>query len=169
MEVFSLIHTVKPGETLTQISRDYRKPLSAIITANPTINPNVIYPGQPIMIPGFPPPDTIPFQIDVSVNNRKLKLLKNGVLQKQYPIAVGRMLFGTPVGQFIIINKAPNPGGPFGTMWMSLSKEHYGIHGTNDPSSIGKAVSKGCIRMHNRDVEELSRIVPIGTPVTIHP
>jgi lipoprotein-anchoring transpeptidase ErfK/SrfK len=121
------------------------------------------------MIPGFPPPDTIPFQIDVSVNNRRLRLLKNGVLQKQYPIAVGRMLSGTPVGQFIIINKAPNPGGPFGTMWMSLSKEHYGIHGTNDPSSIGKAVSKGCIRMHNRDVEELSRIVPIGTLVSIHP
>ncbi|MFF5400486.1 L,D-transpeptidase family protein [Peribacillus butanolivorans] len=144
-----MIHTVKSGETLTQISRDYRTPLSAIINANPAINPNLIYPGQSIVIPGFPPPDTIPFQIDVSVNNRWLRLLKDGVLQKQYPIAVGRMLFGTPVGQFIIINKATNPGGPFGTMWMSLSKEHYGIHGTNDPISIGKAVSKGCIRMHN--------------------
>ncbi len=169
MEVFRLIHTVKPGETLTQISKDYRTPLSAIIRANPVINPNVIYPGQSIVIPGFPLTETIPYQIDVSVNNRWLKLLKDGVLQKQYPIAVGRILFGTPVGKFIIINKAPNPGGPFGTMWMSLSKEHYGIHGTNDPSSIGKAVSKGCIRMFNKDVEELSRIVPIGTAVSIHP
>ena len=54
-------------------------------------------------------------------------------------------------------------------MWMSLSKQHYGIHGTNDPSSIGHAVSHGCIRMQNRDVEELASIVPIGTEVVIHP
>jgi L,D-transpeptidase ErfK/SrfK len=163
-------HIVKPGETLTQISRDYRIPLQTLIQANPAINPNVIFPGQPIVIPGFPAPDTLPYRIDVSVNNRTLKLLRrNGTLQKQYPIAVGKILTGTPVGNYIIINKAPNPGGPFGTMWMSLSKEHYGIHGTNDPSSIGKAVSKGCIRMHNKDVEELARTIPIGTPVFIHP
>ena len=79
------------------------------------------------------------------------------------------MLHDTPTGNYIIINKAPNPGGPFGTMWMSISKIHYGIHGTNDPSSIGKYVSKGCIRMHNRDVEELAKTIPIGTSVTIGP
>jgi len=160
---------VKRGETLSQISRDYRTPLSVIIRANPSINPNALYPGQSIVIPGFPSPHTIPYQIDVSISNRRLRLLRNGVLQKQYPIAVGRILHGTPTGRFIILNKAPNPGGPYGTMWMSLSKEHYGIHGTNDPSSIGKAVSRGCIRMYNKDVEELARIVPIGTQVIIHP
>ncbi|WP_096202271.1 L,D-transpeptidase family protein [Bacillus sp. FJAT-45350] len=164
-----MIHIVKPGETLTQISIDYRTPLSEIILANPSINPNLIYPTQSIVIPGFPSPNTIPYQIIVSVNMRHLKLLKDGVEQKQYPIAVGRILHETPIGNFIIINKAPNPGGPFGTMWMSLSKQHYGIHGTNDPSSIGKAVSRGCIRMYNRDVEELASIVPIGTSVIIHP
>ncbi|UOQ92118.1 L,D-transpeptidase family protein [Halobacillus shinanisalinarum] len=164
-----MIHTVKPGEILTQISQDYRTPVPAIIQANPSINPNAIYPGQSIVIPGFPPVNTIPYHIDVSLNNRRLTLLKNGRQQKQYPIAVGRMLHGTPVGNYIVINKAPNPGGPFGTMWMSLSKEHYGIHGTNDPSSIGKAVSRGCIRMYNSDVEELATMIPIGTPVSIHP
>ncbi len=167
--MLALIHTVKPGETLTQISRDYRTPLTAIISANPMINPNVIYPGQSIMIPGFPDPHTLPYQIEVSINNRWLRLLRDGVLQKQYPIAVGRILFETPIGNFIVINKAPDPGGPFGTMWMSLSKQHYGIHGTNDPSSIGQAVSRGCIRMYNQDVEELASIIPIGTPVSIHP
>ncbi|WP_163538421.1 L,D-transpeptidase family protein [Gracilibacillus sp. YIM 98692] len=164
-----MIHKVQSGETLTQISLDYRTPLNEIIRANPSINPNLIYPGQSIVIPGFPSPSTIPYQIDVSINNRWLRLLKDGVQQRQYPIAVGRMLNDTPIGNFIIINKAPNPGGPYGTMWMSLSKQHYGIHGTNDPSSIGKAVSKGCIRMYNSDVEELASIIPIGTPVTIHP
>ncbi|WP_246942952.1 L,D-transpeptidase family protein [Bacillus pinisoli] len=161
-------HTVKWGETLYQISRDYRVDLLDIMKANPTINPNMIYPGQSIVIPGLPNPQTIPFQIEISINNRWLKLFRNGQLQKQYPIAVGRMLHQTPVGDFIIINKAPNPGGPYGTMWMSLSKEHYGIHGTNNPSSIGKAVSLGCVRMYNQDVEELAGIVPIGTKVNIH-
>lgn len=164
-----MIHTIKPGETLYQISLDYRTPLAEIIRTNPATNPNFIYPGQTIVIPGFPSPSTIPYKIDVSINNRWLRLLKNGVLQKQYPIAVGRILHGTPLGNYIIINKAPNPGGPFGTMWMSLSKQHYGIHGTNDPSSIGKSVSRGCIRMYNSDVEELASIIPIGTLVSIHP
>ncbi|MCH1624539.1 L,D-transpeptidase family protein [Ferdinandcohnia quinoae] len=164
-----MIHIVKSGETLTQISKDYRTPLSEILRANPSINPNVIYPGQPITIPGFPPTNTIPYKIEISINNRILKLFKNNVLQKPYPIAVGKMLTATPSGNYIIINKAPNPGGPFGTMWMSLSKEHYGIHGTNNPSSIGHAVSHGCVRMHNKDVEELARTIPIGTPVIIHP
>ena len=166
--MITLIHTVTAGQTLSQIARDYRTPLSAIISANPGINPNVLYIGQQIVIPGFPNPNALPYRIEVSVNNRWLRLFKNNVLLKQYPIAVGRMLYDTPVGNFIIINKEPNPGGPFGTMWMSLSKEHYGIHGTNDPSSIGHAVSHGCIRMHNHDVEELASIIPIGTPVIIH-
>ncbi|MCA1054010.1 L,D-transpeptidase family protein [Rossellomorea aquimaris] len=164
-----MTHTVKPGETLSQIARDYRVPLQTIILANPGINPDIIYVGQRIIIPGIPDPASNPYQIDISVNSRTLKLLRNGMLQKQFPIAVGKMVSATPFGNFIIINKAPNPGGPFGTMWMSLSKQHYGIHGTNNPSSIGKAVSKGCIRMYNRDVEELARTIPIGTPVYIHP
>ncbi|WP_077622863.1 L,D-transpeptidase family protein [Sediminibacillus massiliensis] len=163
-----MIHTIKAGETLSQISRDYRIPLASILSANPGITPDMIYPGQSLVIPGFPDPDTLPYRLEVSVGSRWLRLWRNGVLQKQYPIAVGRMLHGTPLGSYIIINKAPNPGGPFGTMWMSLSKEHYGIHGTNDPSSIGQAVSRGCIRMYNEDVEELASIIPIGTPVTIH-
>lgn len=89
---------------------------------------------------------------------------------KSYPSGVGKMLTPTPTGTYSIINKALNPGGPFGVMWMGLNKPHYGIHGTNDPSSIGKVVSHGCIRMYNQDVLELSRTVPIGTLVTInHP
>ncbi len=112
---------------------------------------------------------TTPYHIVISLKKRNLTLFNNGRIEKQFPIAVGRMLHHSPTGNFVIVNKHPNPGGPFGTMWMSLSKQHYGIHGTNNPSSIGKAVSKGCIRMHNKNVEALSRIVPIGTPVSIHP
>ncbi|WP_371017331.1 L,D-transpeptidase family protein [Pseudalkalibacillus sp. JSM 102089] len=162
-------HIVKPGETLSSISGDYRVPVTEIIRANSIQNPNLIYPGQLIQIPGYPDPATLPYTIYVSLTQRTLTLQKNGSTVKVYPVGVGRMLHDTPTGNFIIINKAPNPGGPFGTMWMSISKIHYGIHGTNDPSSIGKYVSRGCIRMYNRDVEELANTVPIGTAVLIAP
>jgi lipoprotein-anchoring transpeptidase ErfK/SrfK len=65
------------------------------------------------------------------------------------------------------VNKQANPGGPFGAYWLGLSKPHYGIHGTNNPSSVGRHVSHGCVRMYNRDVVELAGIVPIHTHVTI--
>lgn len=109
------------------------------------------------------------YRIIVDLSDRRLHLLQDDRVVHTYPIAVGRMLMQSPVGEFRIINKAPNPGGPFGVLWMGLSKPHYGIHGTNDPSSIGKAVSHGCIRMYNADVLSLSRYVPIGTRVTIRP
>lgn len=162
-------HIVKPNETLWSIAEDYRVPIKVIIQANRIANPNLINVGQRIIIPGLPNPDQIPYSIHVSISNKTLTLKKNQAVIKTYPIAVGRILYQTPVGKFIIINKAPNPGGPFGTMWMSLSKKHYGIHGTNNPSSIGKSVSRGCIRMYNSNVEELARLIPIGTPVFIRP
>jgi lipoprotein-anchoring transpeptidase ErfK/SrfK len=109
------------------------------------------------------------YSIIISLGKRQLYLLENNKTIKSYPVGIGKILTATPTGTFKIINKAPNPGGPFGVMWMGLSKPHYGIHGTNNPQSIGKQVSLGCIRMHNSDVLELSRKVPIGTTVAIRP
>lgn len=82
-------------------------------------------------------------------------------------MGIGKSDTATPIGKYHIISKVRNPGGPFGAMWLGLNQLHYGIHGTNNPSSIGGAVSKGCVRMYNRDVLELSRLVTIGTPVNI--
>lgn len=107
------------------------------------------------------------YTITVNISKKVLALYRDGAPIKFYPVGVGKMLTPTPTGIYYIVNKAPYPGGPFGVMWMGLSKPSYGIHGTNDPSSIGKLVSHGCIRMFNQDVTDLSRIVPIGTPVTI--
>ncbi|MEJ8554183.1 L,D-transpeptidase [Tepidibacter sp. Z1-5] len=82
--------------------------------------------------------------------------------------SLGKPSTPTPKGTFTIVNKAYKPGGPFGERWLGLSKPHYGIHGTNNPSSIGKAISNGCIRMYNKDVIELYNIVRIGTVVIIN-
>lgn len=109
--------------------------------------------------------------IEVDTQKLQLTLYADGKSYKTYPVAVGRPTQFTisPVGEWRIIYKGRNWGGGFGTRWMGLNVPWgiYGIHGTNKPWSIGRRESAGCIRMHNRDVEELFNWVPTGTPVTI--
>jgi lipoprotein-anchoring transpeptidase ErfK/SrfK len=107
------------------------------------------------------------YRIIIDISDFKLHLLQNNRVIRSFKVGIGMPDNKTPVGEFTIINKAPNPGGPFGDFWMGLSHPHYGIHGTNNPSSIGKMSSHGCVRMHNEDVRALAAIVPIGTRVTI--
>lgn len=97
----------------------------------------------------------------------QLHLLDGNIVVRTFPVAIGKMATQSPPGNYTIVNKQPNPGGPFGAYWLGLSKPHYGIHGTNDPSSIGRSVSHGCIRMYNEDVVELASLVPIHTRVTL--
>jgi len=59
------------------------------------------------------------------------------------------------------------PNNPVGVVWIDLSKDHYGIHGTPEPSKIGKTQSHGCIRMTNWDAAELAKIVAPGTPAIL--
>lgn len=118
------------------------------------------------------------YKIVLNIPSRKLTLFNNDTLIKEYPVAVGKSRTQTPIGEFKIINKVINPyyakknipGGsprnPLGSRWMGF-KPHYGIHGNSDPSSIGTFASGGCVRMYERDIQELFEIVPIGTPVQI--
>lgn len=124
--------------------------------------------------PAASPPAAKPegeMQIVVDTVRLTLTLYVNGEPFKTYPVAVGRPTQFTlsPVGEWRIVNKSRNWGGGFGTRWMGLNVPWgiYGIHGTNKPWSIGTRASAGCIRMFNRDVEELYEWVPTGTPVKI--
>ncbi len=111
----------------------------------------------------------VKYQITVNTQNHTLTLFRDNNVYKTYKVAVGKASTPTPKGTFRIVNRAVNPGGPFGARWLGLDAPYgdYGIHGTNDPSSIGKNISNGCIRMFNRDVIELAKFVPIGTIVKI--
>ena len=60
----------------------------------------------------------------------------------------------------------PGPNGPVGVVWIDLSKEHYGIHGTPSPETIGRAESHGCVRLTNWDVARLAQMVTTKTAVT---
>lgn len=116
----------------------------------------------------------------VSIPDRKLALLENGKVVRTYPVAVGRTSTPSPAGEFTIVNRVTDPGyyhkgqvvpagsnNPVGSRWMGLSAKGYGIHGTNQPNSIGKAASTGCIRMGKHDVEELFTLVEVGDTVQI--
>ncbi|MCG3057083.1 hypothetical protein KZ287_33490, partial [Escherichia coli] len=76
-----------------------------ILAANPGLNPNIIVPGQVILIPDLPDKTTIPYSIHVFIAERELELRENNVVKATYPIAVGQMLSTTPVGDFVIVNR----------------------------------------------------------------
>jgi|SRR5689334_12219666 len=119
-------------------------------------------------------------KVVVSIPHRKLALIENGAVKKVYPVAVGASKSPSPAGTFEVKNRlvkptyyhpgkviAPGADNPLGTRWIGLSSKGYGIHGTNVESSIGKAASHGCIRMHRQDLEELFANVQVGDQVEI--
>ena len=118
--------------------------------------------------------------IVVSIPERKLVLMEDGAVKKVYPVAVGKVSTPSPAGRFTINARVanptyshrgkvvgPGPKNPVGSRWMGLSVKGYGIHGTNEPDSIGKAASHGCIRMGKADLEELFAQVEVGDEVEI--
>jgi lipoprotein-anchoring transpeptidase ErfK/SrfK len=119
-------------------------------------------------------------KIVIDLSERKLSVYKRGALAKTFRVAVGRPSLPTPTGTYFITEKLvpPDPGGAYGALALGTSayqpKLSYwegggqvGIHGTNEPWLIGKAISHGCVRMHDKDVKEVSRLVPTGSPVEI--
>lgn len=156
-------YVIRRGDTLADIAYAFGVTLQALLNANPGIKPTSLYLDQVICVPIAP----TPLGITVSIRAKTLTLYKNGRLFKAYPVATGKPSTPSPIGTFTIKNKQVNPGGPYGTRWMGLSVPHYGIHGTNIPTSIGTAASNGCIRMHTKDVEDLFSYVGVGVAVRI--
>jgi lipoprotein-anchoring transpeptidase ErfK/SrfK len=118
--------------------------------------------------------------IVVSLQDRRLALVENGVVTAVYPVAVGKTSTPSPTGTFTIVNHIINPTyyhhgevipagpeNPVGNRWMGLNIPGYGIHGTNVQRSIGKAVSHGCIRVGRRNLEKLFAQVRVGDTVEI--
>ena len=120
-------------------------------------------------------------ELIVSLSDRRMAVMEEGHVVKLYVVAVGASISPSPEGDFGIVNRVENPTyyhpgkvigpgtlNPLGTRWMGLSKAGFGIHGTNQPESIGKAASHGCIRMKQQDLEELFVMLRVGDQVHIH-
>ncbi len=164
---------VKPGDTLGKIAAANNTTVEFLKKAN-GLKSGVIRPQQKLKVPKGR------FSIVVNKKQNQLLLTEENQFIKTYPVATGKDN-STPAGTFKIVTKVPNPvwykqgavvpadsaENILGSRWLGIDKAGYGIHGSTDPSAIGKQVTAGCVRMANRDVEELFGIVPIGTDVTI--
>ena len=119
-------------------------------------------------------------RIVVDLSERRLRFYKRGRLVLVSPVAVGSSATPTPLGRYYVNQRLipRDPGGPFGPGAVGISAFSpvltgwtqggpIAIHGTNEPWSIGRAVSNGCIRMPNPVLRKLFAQTPSGTPVLI--
>lgn len=152
--------------------------------------------GTEIQVPSVARPPfakTKGVKLRVSEANRTVEALdQDGSLIARYPATVGSEHDPLPLGEWKVngvslrpsfvwnpdlfwdsepgdkkVKLAAGPNNPVGVVWIDLSKPHYGIHGTPEPSAISKSASHGCIRLTNWDALELSQLVSPGTPALL--
>lgn len=175
-------YVVKPRDSLEKIARRYGTTIALVRRGNQVKNENLIRAGDSFSILDGD------FLIKVSKSRRDLVVYLDDIFFKRYRVGTGK--FGkTPPGTFEIWDRITEPvwwrpdgreipygddENILGTRWMAIRAsgdtdkvKGYGIHGTWDDASIGKAESAGCIRMTNEDVEQLFDLVPLGTEVII--
>jgi lipoprotein-anchoring transpeptidase ErfK/SrfK len=152
--------------------------LIALLLARDAVSSDAITPTQPAQST-----DAVQSrrQIIVSIPDRQLALIEDGITLRVYLVAVGAPATPTPAGTFRVVNRLTDPtyyhpgvvippgsDNPLGNRWIGLDRKGYGIHGTNAPDSIGHAASQGCIRMAKADLEDLFDLVQPGDSVEVH-
>ena len=123
----------------------------------------------------------------ISLGDRRVYVYDQDQVKTSFPVAIGRGGWETPTGEFQVMQMIRDPrwehpftgvivpaGGtnPLGSRWIGFWSDGtntIGFHGTPNESSVGQAVSHGCVRMYNRDVQTLFEMVAVGTPVTVRP
>ncbi len=182
-----VIHEVTDKDTLYTIARKYGLAPDHIMWANhvshkypPRVGDKLIIPLR--RIPPSPPPGGS--GIVLNLPERVLYLFKQGAMTKFYGVAIGEDIYPTPSGQFRIMAKEknptweppkwlelkpipPGPENPLGDRWIQITPNMVGIHGTNNPDSIGEVASLGCVRLYPEAIHHLYDQVGVGTPVTI--
>ncbi len=151
--------------------------------------------GTVITVPNIKSAESLPKPARVIVDKSDSALLiedASGKVVAQFPVTTGSAQFPLPIGEWKINSVAtnpvwyfdpkliagtakdakkaeipPGPNNPVGVVWIDLTKEHYGIHGTPDPAKVGKNASNGCIRMTNWSAMALSKVVNAGMQVTM--
>mgnify|MGYP000324192668 CR=1 FL=1 len=169
----SIQYAVKPNDTLIKIAKKFGTTVALIKKAN-GLKSDIIHPQQKLKV------NTCKFSIVIDKSQNLLFLKQNDRIVKTYVVSTGKNN-STPTGKFKVANKLKkpvwfkagavvlpdSPDNVLGSRWIGLNIKGYGIHGNRNVNDIGKQVTQGCIRMHNKDVEELYDIVPLGTEVII--
>jgi lipoprotein-anchoring transpeptidase ErfK/SrfK len=167
-------HVVQAGQMLSSVAKEYNVPWQYLAKLNRT-DARRIKPGQKLkVIKG-------PFSAVVDLSDFELTIHAHGYFVKRYQVGIGRDN-SSPYGNFKVQDKLTDPTyygptkiiehddpeNPLGEYWISIG-DSFGIHGTIDPNSIGKAESEGCIRLRNEDIAEVYDFLSIGSDVTIRP
>ncbi|MBB4859922.1 lipoprotein-anchoring transpeptidase ErfK/SrfK [Novosphingobium chloroacetimidivorans] len=147
--------------------------------------------NQTLLTLGVSPEQPQADRVEVSKSAGTLRAYDaSGKLLVQFPVTTGSKHDPLPLGDWKILGVSknpdfhynpklfwdvsdskkdallkPGPNGPVGVVWLDLSKEHYGIHGTGEPASIGQSESHGCVRLTNWDAARLAQMVKAGTKV----
>ncbi|MFA5389179.1 MAG: L,D-transpeptidase family protein [Candidatus Omnitrophota bacterium] len=167
------LYEVEPGDSLIKIAKKFGTTVDLIKISNSLKNDNIRARSK-LKI------SKAKYKILVDKSQNILTLLDDSDVVKVYRVSTGENNC-TPVGTFRIVNKimdpvwytekaivpAESPDNVLGSRWMGFNLPGYGIHGTTAPEKIGQQATQGCIRMINAEVEELYKIVPAGTEVTI--
>jgi lipoprotein-anchoring transpeptidase ErfK/SrfK len=131
----------------------------------------------------LPPIEAV--NVVLKLNERKVYVYQGERVLATYPVAIGRKGRETPTGEWQVMETIVNPGwtnfntgavvppgpkNPMGTRWIAFwtdGQDTIGFHGTPDVKSVGKAVSNGCVRMYNKDVQAMYAFVRVGTIVRV--
>jgi LysM repeat protein len=168
-------YEIQSGDFLQRVAPKYGINWEYLAALN-RVDPRKIRAGQKLkVIKG-------PFSAFVDLSDFELTVHCHGFFVKRYQIGTGRDT-STPVGKFAVLDRIPvpqytdpkgrvieggHPTNPLGTHWIDLG-DSYGIHGTIEPKSIGKAESAGCVRMRNEDIVEVYNFLVKGSEVVIRP
>jgi lipoprotein-anchoring transpeptidase ErfK/SrfK len=177
------------GQLLTKLSNpnEWHDPLVMLATARSGDWLKVRMPIRPNGSTGWVPASSIrltwdPYRIVVDVSKHQLTLLNVGRPVMRAPVAVGAKQTPTPYGTFYLtaLLQPPDPHGAYGPYAFGLSgyspvlksfaggDGEIGLHGTDDPSSIGHSVTHGCIRVTNKVILTMAGRLPLGTPVIVN-
>lgn len=169
---------VQFGERLEMIAKEFQVPWQYLGKLN-RFDPQRIKAGQKLkVIRG-------PFSAIVDLSEYQVTVHAHGYYVTRFPCGIGQD-GSTPRGTFKVTDKVENPtyfgpdgvvdaddpSNPLGERWLAISDgagrvQGYGLHGTIDPASIGKSESRGCIRLHDADIENLYDLLVVGSEVII--
>lgn len=166
-------YVVQPNDQLRVIANKYQLTWEYLAKLNRT-EPKRIQLGQKLKVLKGP------FAAVVDLSDYALTIHLQGYYVRRYQVGVGKD-GASPIGKFAVLNKVDNPqytgpdgkvvsaddpSNPLGERWIDLG-DSYGIHGTVEPDSIGKAASRGCIRMRDKDIIEVYDFLVKGSEVVI--
>ncbi len=155
-------YTVKSGDTLKTIARDYGLPWQLLAKINEIPDPEDVHPGQQLKVVRGP------FDAEIHLDKHELTLMLGSLYAGRFRIGIGRGQQDL-VGTYYVEDKIVQPAGsndPLGKYIIKLD-DQVGIHGTNDPRNIGTAGGPGSILLGDQDLEDVHDILSVGSRVRI--